>query len=254
MKTKKFSCESCQELSNYIPLVEFLGKIMGNHCEVVLHDVTIPEKSVIAIANGHVSGRKVGAPITGYGLGLLHENAHLNQDFIHNYTSQLKNGKTAHSSTFFVKNSAGTVIGMLCINIDTDLLQCFRKGLDDIVCGYFNTSIINSKVSPGPHPAPATAAAHAALPPRRVETFSESLEDLMYSLMQEALAAYTVPPDRFSAAERSEVMRYLHQWGFFKLRGAVEYTANTFGISEVTVYRYLKNIHAATPDMEPQAG
>lgn len=45
-----------------MPLVDFLGAALGSATEVVLHDLTEPESSVVKIVNGHVSGRNVGAP------------------------------------------------------------------------------------------------------------------------------------------------------------------------------------------------
>lgn len=58
-------------LDRYIPLVEFLGQALGERCEVVLHDLTVPEKSIIAIANGNISGRAVGGSVTDFLLKLL---------------------------------------------------------------------------------------------------------------------------------------------------------------------------------------
>jgi predicted transcriptional regulator YheO len=49
-------------LSAFIPMVDFLAEVLGEGCEVVLHDVTNPERSVIAIRNSHVSGRDVALP------------------------------------------------------------------------------------------------------------------------------------------------------------------------------------------------
>ena len=37
-----------KEVAEYIPLVAFLGKALGTHCEVVLHDVGNREHSIIA--------------------------------------------------------------------------------------------------------------------------------------------------------------------------------------------------------------
>src|SRR5688572_22137566 len=45
------------------PIVRMLGTMVGNHIEVVLHDMAKPESSIVAIANGHVSGRRIGNPI-----------------------------------------------------------------------------------------------------------------------------------------------------------------------------------------------
>ena len=45
-------------LRQFIPMVDALGETFGKHCEVVLHDLSTPETSIIAIANGHVTGRQ----------------------------------------------------------------------------------------------------------------------------------------------------------------------------------------------------
>ena len=39
-------------LKSLIPIAETIGKTFGNRCEVVLHDLTIPEKSVVYTVNG----------------------------------------------------------------------------------------------------------------------------------------------------------------------------------------------------------
>lgn len=58
-------------LEQYIPLVEFLGEAMGSSCEVVLHDLAVPDESIVAIANGHISGRKLGGPVTNFALWFM---------------------------------------------------------------------------------------------------------------------------------------------------------------------------------------
>lgn len=58
-------------LDIYKGLVPFLGEALGKDCEVVLHDFREPGHSVIAIANGNISGRHVGAPATDFILKLL---------------------------------------------------------------------------------------------------------------------------------------------------------------------------------------
>ena len=55
-------------LQHYIKLTEFLGQALGPDYEVALHDLTDKNRSIIAIANNHVSGREVGAPLTNVAL------------------------------------------------------------------------------------------------------------------------------------------------------------------------------------------
>ena len=50
-------------LEPYKALVPFLAELLGESCEILLHDISQPKHSVIAIANGFHTGRKVGSPL-----------------------------------------------------------------------------------------------------------------------------------------------------------------------------------------------
>ncbi|MEG1747831.1 MAG: PAS domain-containing protein, partial [Oscillospiraceae bacterium] len=55
-------------VQQYIQLVDFLGYALGPDYEIALHDLTNQNQSIVAIANNHISGRQVGAPMTNVGL------------------------------------------------------------------------------------------------------------------------------------------------------------------------------------------
>ena len=106
-----------QMLRQYTVLVEYLGATLGPDYEVVLHEI-LPETSrVAAIANGTISGRSVGAPITNAALRMIMQKQYETSDYNLNYTGQLANGKTIRSSTMFIKDG-GKLVGLLCINFD----------------------------------------------------------------------------------------------------------------------------------------
>ena len=106
-----------QMLRQYTVLVEYLGATLGPDYEVVLHEI-LPETSrVAAIANGTISGRDVGAPITNAALRMIMQKQYETSDYNLNYTGQLANGKTIRSSTMFIKDG-GKLVGLLCINFD----------------------------------------------------------------------------------------------------------------------------------------
>lgn len=46
-------------LKSFSPLVDCIADLFGSYCEVVLHDLSDPEHSIIKIRIGHVTGRKV---------------------------------------------------------------------------------------------------------------------------------------------------------------------------------------------------
>ena len=115
------------KLNKYIPLVNFISTACGRDYEVILHNTTNPASSVIAIENGHLSGRKIGDPMTDFALSIMNDKVHEDKNFITNYEGRLKNGKTFVSSTYFIKEG-GKLIGMLCINYDvSQMINLSRK-------------------------------------------------------------------------------------------------------------------------------
>lgn len=49
------------ELNVLLPVVRCIAAQFGNQCEVVLHDLSQGyESTIVAIENGHITGRKVG--------------------------------------------------------------------------------------------------------------------------------------------------------------------------------------------------
>ena len=61
------------DLKPFISLVEFLGQALGPTYEIVLHDLKDPDHSIVAIANGDLSGRSIGGPLTDLALKLLQQ-------------------------------------------------------------------------------------------------------------------------------------------------------------------------------------
>ena len=47
-------------LQTYFPLADIIAETFGEFCEVVVHDLSQPESSVVYVANGQVTGRKIG--------------------------------------------------------------------------------------------------------------------------------------------------------------------------------------------------
>ena len=102
-------------LERYIPLVEFMGKICGKNYEIILHDVSTPERSVIAACNEHLSGRRVGDPMTELAKELLRTGAYKEHDYVANYEGRTRGGKRFVSSTYFIKEK-GHLVGLICVN------------------------------------------------------------------------------------------------------------------------------------------
>ena len=113
-------------------VVEGLGKHFGDSCEFVLHDYTKEFSStIVAIANGEVTGRSVGKGGTNIGLRVMQGME--GEDGRFNYVSQTQDGRFLRSSTIFLKDDKGKVVGTLCINIDITEMIHARNYLEKFV-------------------------------------------------------------------------------------------------------------------------
>lgn len=219
--------ETSDKLSKYIPMVHFIAEIIGNHCEVVLHDVSKPDNSIVEIVNGHISGRKVNGPITDLALKIMKDKNYKENNYICNYESVGKSNKTFRSSSYFIKDEQNEIIGMICVNVDlTDLMKA-RSVLDDaiMIANQVNHHAEQPISASGPN-----------------ERFEENIEDLLLSLIKGVLSETEIPPERMSPPEKMDVVRKLNEKGVFLLKGGVSEVARHLGASEATIYRYLNKI------------
>jgi predicted transcriptional regulator YheO len=214
-------------LAPYIPLVEFLGKAMGPHCEVVLHDVSSPENSIIAIANGHVSGRSVGGPLTDLVLKVMKDGLRGNQPFISNYNARLKNNATCRSGSYFIKDANDKIIGVLCVNLDISKLMETRKFIDEMIGA-------QEPVAPAASPIAETIDVFENLP--------ESIDDVLNAIIDKVLKEIPVSPERMSVEEKIDVVKRSNEHGLFLLKGGLSELAKRMQLSEATIYRYLNKV------------
>ncbi len=218
-----------QMLRQYTVLVEYLGATLGPDYEVVLHEI-LPETSrVAAIANGTISGRSVGAPITNAALRMIMQKQYETSDYNLNYTGQLANGKTIRSSTMFIKDG-GKLVGLLCINFDESRLI----HPDDFVHHHYFPVDAPAKQPMQPQ--------HAAAVP--AEHFQSDMNSLMEELFETVTKSVNVPLDRLTQAERTRIIAQLHEQGMFELRGAVQFTVKKLSCSQASIYRYIKKAKA----------
>ncbi len=216
-------------IHQFIPLVQFLGAFFGENCEVVLHDVTQKEKSILAIANGeNISGRKIGSPLTDLALKFLKEKEYQRRDWVMGYTTRSRDGSPLRSATYFIRDREGNLAGILCLNMNlSDLMKA--KDSIDRMAGAFS----------GPCQDPA---ADGSL----TENFSSTAEDLTMDIIGQAIAEKSLPPDRMTADEKIEMVRTLNQRGAFLLKGSVRMVARHLASSEPTIYRYLKKVRSGS--------
>ena len=229
-----------QMLLQYTRIVEFLGQALGPDYEIVLHEILPEHSRVAAIANGGISGRSVGAPITNAALRMIIQKQYEANDYNINYTGQLANGKTIRASTMFIKDG-GKLVGLLCINFDDSRFHEISDSLlrlvhpDDFVHRHYFPSDAPAKQPMQPQ--------HSAAQP--AEHFQSDMNGLMEDLFETVTKDAGVPLRRLTQAERAEIVAKLYEQGMYELRGAVQFTVEKLSCSQASVYRYIKNAKAA---------
>ena len=100
-----------------LQLARGIAQQFGSNCEIILHDLTKDyNHTIVDIRNGHITDRNIGD--CGSNLGLEVLRGTVQEGDRYNYVVYTRDGKILRSSTMFIKNDEGNVIGCLCINLD----------------------------------------------------------------------------------------------------------------------------------------
>jgi predicted transcriptional regulator YheO len=187
----------------YGALVDCIADLLGVHAEVVLHDVTHPDKSVVMIRNGQVTGRSVGAPLTDLGFYMLRE-CDRKIETLGVYRSTTDTGKTLKCNAVNLRDNRGRVEAILCINLDVASAQ-------------------DERIPGGPS---ASLAEH----------YQTSIDQVIRTMITDLSGnsrAGLLPEQRF------RIVGALDERGIFLARGSVKQVATALKIAAPTVYKYI---------------
>ncbi|UOD33583.1 PAS domain-containing protein [Massilia violaceinigra] len=192
-------------------IVDALGRTLAPMVEVVLHDLSRPASSIVAISN-NLSGRDVGDPTTDIGMARI-----TNPDFpdvLQNYANQFPDGRPAKSTSIGLRNSAGEYVAALCLNVDVSMLASLSASLAQL------------------------ARTESDAPPIRESLASPRLDELRAALEGFAArlnkTAHTLTP-----AQRRDAVQQLANAGLMDLKNAQAVVAAMLGVARPTVYSYL---------------
>jgi len=203
---------------NLINIADSISEMFGKNCEVAVHDLRTPEKSLIHIA-GDITHRQIGAPITDLVLKVLKKNKDKAKDMI-GYKSVTKDGRILRSTTSFIRDKKGKIIGAFCVNFDiTEFIGTYNVFKDLLEKG--------SEYD-------------------RNETFAKNLNETIETLTQEAILSFGKQPSSFLPEEKIKFVAFLEEKGAFLIKGSVEYVASILGLSKFTIYSYLQKVRSST--------
>ena len=200
-------------LEGYKPLVDAIGQLFGDCCEVVLHSLEDLSHSVIWIHNGAKTGRRIGSPVTDKALSVLRQCEQTGSSFSKLYLTQTVNGATMRSTTTVIKGIAGNPIGLFCINFDISMP--FNQLAQILV------EPKNEGEAGGEH-------------------FAIDLDDLFLTKVRQVEQEVKNDPNIPVRRKTYEIIVRLSDEGVFKIRKAVPRIAKVLNISRDVIYMHLR--------------
>jgi len=187
-----------------------IAKLFAPHCEVVLHDFSDLERSIVHI-EGNISGRKVGGAATDLLLTQAHK-GNTGRDF-YNYQTFLPNGRNMKSCTMFLRAADGQAYGAFCINLDIGIFAGFHRFLGEFLALEANADV--------------------------QETLSDDIHKTMHSILREAVSDIGADLPIMSKEDKIDLIARLDEKGAFQVKKAVPLIAEELGLSRSTIYNWL---------------
>lgn len=208
--------ESDLILQSYLQLVPFLEAVLGRQAEIVLHDLRRNQDTIIAMGGTSFTGRKTGDTLSALGKELS------SLADVQPYTSGNREttpqGHELRTNTFFIKDSDQRLIGLLCIHMDISFPLQAMEYLSAVI-GHGGRRFNDDDA-----------------------VLTDRVESLADRMIEEALERFPVPVSRMTSKEKHAVIQGLCEQSAFRIKGSVSKVAQRLGLSEPTVYRYLKEI------------
>jgi predicted transcriptional regulator YheO len=209
---------------HYQNIMNYFGEILGSNYEFVLHVLTPNGGSQIGhIVNGDLSGRSLSGPLTNYAKKLINEKVYLNKDYVGSYIGEGPRGKKFRSSTLFIKDREGQLQGLLCINFDADVYRKVAKDVLKLANLSLDIDHIEKKTDQE----------------QPIEKLTENVPNIIYTVIDKDILESGA---QLSPEQKKLAITKLKEYGVFDIKGTINEVADTMGMSESSVYRYLQMI------------
>ena len=227
---------------HYALIVDFLGHVLGPDYEVALHELTDDSNRIVAIANGELTGRHLGSPLSNKMLEFVAGRMYETQDYVLGFESTAANGKKMRSNSMFIKGRNGELAGLLCINFDSSRYEELAGRVMDLCGGLIKPGVESGTSLIAEANDPSEESLHPSYP--------TSIAGATASIVSSVISAYPVDVTRLTQDEKMEIMDILNRKGVFLLKGSVGYVARELRSSEASIYRYLGKLNSKAQELE----
>ena len=234
-------------ISSLTALAPSLALMFGCNCEVVVHGLRVPGSSIVALENGHVSGRALGGPLIGgpiNDVALKSLTSKKPRDpKVMSYETITADGRRLRSTTTLYYDAEGKAYAAMCLNLDLGAAIATAKWLSEL---------IEPAAGAEPRDAPVAAEAQTPVPPPAAPTARSQrprskpdFTKVLDQMIAEVIAHEPGHPHELDRDARFRIVGELEARGAFLMRGAVVRIAEALNVSKFTIYGYLDEIRNA---------
>lgn len=203
------------EMETLRQIARGVAEQFGNNCEVVIHEISEKStySSIVAIENGHVTGRKLGDGPSHIVLEQLGHEEDVPSDHTC-YLTRTPDGKILKSSSMYVRDENGKVAAIFCINFDISALTMFDRALGELIAPKDHTQ-------------------------KEPERITLNVSDLLDDLIRQSVDLVGKPVAMMSKDDKVKAIQFLSKNGALLITKSGDKIAKHFGISKYTLYSYL---------------
>lgn len=203
-------------LQSYFHLADSIAHLLGECCEIVVHQLGELSSSVVKIVNGFHTGRSVGAPITDKALKILKNYQKDPNQLEQSYFSTTNYGHLVKSTTHIILGGEGKPIGLFCINLN------LSYPLDKII-----TDLLPQQ--------------NLSMPPSD-ETFIANRQDMMDYTFSKAVSTVEISINHTQKNYKKSIITHLYENGFFELKDAVVFVSEKLNLTKYAIYKHLREL------------
>lgn len=187
----------------------------GNNCEVVVHEISerSTSNSIVAIENGHVTGRQLGDGPSQVVLEQLGKGDKCPEDHLC-YLTRTPDGKLLKSTSVYIPTSDGKAGAVFGINFDISTLVMAEQALNSLT-----TTLSSEEETPA--------------------RITHNVNDLLDDLIEQSDRLVGKPVALMTKEDKVRAIRFLNDHGALLITKSGDKIANHFGISKYTLYSYL---------------
>ena len=203
-------------LAHYIKVGEIIAEMFSPYLEVIVHDLQVPEHSIIAIFNSHITGRKIGDGTSDIGYKKLADGL---PDKIVNYINRSPTGADMKSSSLTIRNKNNEIIGSMGFNFDLSSFANIKEFFET-----FTKTIVLDDL------------------PNQEQFFLWTVRDEIQQALIKYITSHDLQGKVLTRKDKLSVVAFMKKDGHINKKGAITILSELLAITRPTLYKYIKEL------------